>query len=294
MVTTRSYVIKNRSGASRNYKYEVLSSTPRKHRTKAVTPVKLVLKCPDAPKKPRKTSSLTPTTPEKSETKSKQYDNDPIKRAFFQNDDSTTIESVTVQEDTDDDIKTEFDELEEAEALVKLPPPSTLPSPEPTISYSDHDIYCITNILKSPPYTGIKSETPESLRKAKARAAAIKVHLLFLEQKVINHKHLSFETKDLLKSLLFEIKKWVDPLPYNGATGTIACDMIDIANNRYFTLKRIVERFNRLFCQPIKPTYEVNIDFDEASRAWKSNKVKLTDGCYRYRKVPTKRRHRHN
>lgn len=293
MVTTRSHVIKNRSGASRNYKYEVLSSTPRKHRTKAVTPVKVVLKCPDAPKKPRKPSSLTPTTPEKSETKSKKYDNDPIKRAFFQNDDSTTVESVTVQEDTDDDIKTEFDELEEAEALVELPPSSTLPPPEPTVSYSDHDIYCITNILKSPPYTGIKSETPETLRKAKARAAAIKVHLLFLEQKVINHKHLSFETKDLLKSLLFEIKKWVDPLPYNGATGTIACDMIDIANNRYFTLKRIVERFNRLFCQPVKPMYEVNIDFDEASRTWKSNKVKLTDGCYRYRKVPTKRR-RHN
>ena len=147
MVTTRSHVIKNRSGASRNYKSEVLSSTPRKHSTKAVTPVKLVLKCPDAPKKPRKLSSLTPTTPEKSETKSKQYDNDPIKRAFFQNDDSTTIESVTVQEDTDDDINTEFDELEEAEELVKLPPPSTLPPPEPTISYSDHDIFCITKIL---------------------------------------------------------------------------------------------------------------------------------------------------
>ena len=113
MVTTRSYVIKNRSGASRNYKYEVLSSTPRKHRTKAVTPVKLVLKCPDAPKKPRKTSSLTPTTPEKSETKSKQYDNDPIKRAFFQNDDSTTIESVTVQEDTDDGDTLQSDDVED-------------------------------------------------------------------------------------------------------------------------------------------------------------------------------------
>ena len=71
-------------------------------------------------------------------------------------------------------------------------------------------------------------------------------------------------------------------------------DMIDIAKNRHCTLKRIVERFGRLFQTSssfIKPTYEVNIDFDESSRAWKSNKVKLTDGCYRYRKVPKKRRH---
>jgi hypothetical protein len=28
--------------------------------------------------------------------------------------------------------------------------------------------------------------------------------------------------------------------------------------------------------------YEVNIDFDEASREWKSNKKQTTNGCYKY------------
>jgi hypothetical protein len=30
--------------------------------------------------------------------------------------------------------------------------------------------------------------------------------------------------------------------------------------------------------------YEVNIDFDEASKCWKQNKIKLNDGCYKYKK----------
>jgi hypothetical protein len=279
MVFTRSQVIKNRSGTSRNYKYETLAATtPRKKSTMPKSHKKTVQICPYAPKKPRKQSSLTPDSP---------IENDPIKRAFFQNDDTTTVETI----ETDDDTKTEVDEVEEED----LPPsPYNLPPPEPSLTYDDHDLHCIEQILNNTPYNGTKMETDESLRKARARAASIKVHLLFLEKKVIKHKCLSLHIKDLLISLLYEIKKWVDPLPYNGATGDIANDMIDIAKNRHCTIKRIVERFKRLFQTSssfIKPTYEVNIDFDEASRAWKSNKVKLTDGCYRYRKVPKKRRH---
>ena len=30
------------------------------------------------------------------------------------------------------------------------------------------------------------------------------------------------------------------------------------------------------------PIYSVEIDFDEASRAWRANKVKLDNGCYKY------------
>ena len=30
------------------------------------------------------------------------------------------------------------------------------------------------------------------------------------------------------------------------------------------------------------PLYEVNIDFDEASEAWKSNKKYIGNGCYKY------------
>ena len=34
--------------------------------------------------------------------------------------------------------------------------------------------------------------------------------------------------------------------------------------------------------QPIKPTFEVNIDFDEASRYWNANKKRTGDGSYKY------------
>lgn len=32
----------------------------------------------------------------------------------------------------------------------------------------------------------------------------------------------------------------------------------------------------------MKPLYEVHIDFDEASAAWKANKVSVGNGCYKY------------
>jgi hypothetical protein len=32
----------------------------------------------------------------------------------------------------------------------------------------------------------------------------------------------------------------------------------------------------------MKPLYEVHIDFDEASAAWKANKVSAGNGCYKY------------
>jgi hypothetical protein len=31
-----------------------------------------------------------------------------------------------------------------------------------------------------------------------------------------------------------------------------------------------------------KPFYEVNIDFDKASTAWRSNKKAVSNGCYKY------------
>jgi hypothetical protein len=31
-----------------------------------------------------------------------------------------------------------------------------------------------------------------------------------------------------------------------------------------------------------KQTYEINIDFDLASREWRKNKVKYGQGCFRY------------
>ena len=34
-----------------------------------------------------------------------------------------------------------------------------------------------------------------------------------------------------------------------------------------------------------RPNYmEVDIDFDEATKAWNKNKIKIGNGCYRYKK----------
>ena len=38
---------------------------------------------------------------------------------------------------------------------------------------------------------------------------------------------------------------------------------------------------------PYRPLYEVNIDFDEAHREWVKNKIKMPNGCYKYRKERT-------
>lgn len=35
---------------------------------------------------------------------------------------------------------------------------------------------------------------------------------------------------------------------------------------------------------PYRPLYEVNIDFDEAHNEWVKNKIKMPNGCYKYRK----------
>jgi hypothetical protein len=34
--------------------------------------------------------------------------------------------------------------------------------------------------------------------------------------------------------------------------------------------------------QTARPEYEINIDFDQASKLWNSNKKKLNNGCYEY------------
>ena len=37
-----------------------------------------------------------------------------------------------------------------------------------------------------------------------------------------------------------------------------------------------------MFTRSQTKLYEVNIDFDEASREWKSNKKSVKNGCYKY------------
>ena len=39
----------------------------------------------------------------------------------------------------------------------------------------------------------------------------------------------------------------------------------------------------------IPPKYEVNIDFDEASKAWRKNKTSIGNGSYKYKKEKRRR-----
>jgi len=41
--------------------------------------------------------------------------------------------------------------------------------------------------------------------------------------------------------------------------------------------------------QQMKPKYEVEIDFEDASNAWRSNKISMGNGMYNYRCSATKR-----
>jgi hypothetical protein len=41
-----------------------------------------------------------------------------------------------------------------------------------------------------------------------------------------------------------------------------------------------IKEFNPI--KELKPLYEVNIDFDGASEAWKANKKSVGNGCYKY------------
>ena len=34
-----------------------------------------------------------------------------------------------------------------------------------------------------------------------------------------------------------------------------------------------------------KPKYEINIDFEDASKMWNLNKTRLNNGCYSYKKI---------
>jgi hypothetical protein len=43
-----------------------------------------------------------------------------------------------------------------------------------------------------------------------------------------------------------------------------------------------MQRRSQTKLQNIKPVYEVNIDFDGASEAWRSNKKYVGNGCYKY------------
>lgn len=61
-------------------------------------------------------------------------------------------------------------------------------------------------------------------------------------------------------------------------------------NNNNSSVVEVVECNYNLRSKTKKELYEVNIDFDGASRAWKKNKISIGNGSYKY-KTDKKRRY---
>lgn len=165
-------------------------------------------------------------------------------------------------------------------------------TPPTTVITKTHEQSCfdikkslsvINQIISYVPYSGTDENEPCTEKEAHDRYITLQENLDIIVKNIPYLKDVSEEKKTLLHDIVFEIHKWIEPLPYNSSRGDYAAEWKYIARRRLDTVEMCVRRMERLlmvYCV----RFEVNIDFDEASREWKSNKVKLNDGCYRYRK----------
>jgi hypothetical protein len=141
----------------------------------------------------------------------------------------------------------------------------------------------INQIISYVPYSGTDENEPCTEKEAHDRYIALQENLATIVKNIPYLKDVSDEKRTLLNDIIFEIHKWIEPLPYNSSRGDYAAEWKYVARRRLDTVEMCVRRMERLllvYCV----RFEVNIDFDGASKEWKSNKVKLNDGCYRYRK----------
>jgi hypothetical protein len=57
-------------------------------------------------------------------------------------------------------------------------------------------------------------------------------------------------------------------------------------------VKKVPENTNTHYYEYDRPPlYDVNIDFDEAHVEWVKNKIRLPNGCYKYKKEKQSKRH---
>ena len=144
-------------------------------------------------------------------------------------------------------------------------------------------IVAINQIISYVPYSGTNENEPCTEDEAQTRYVTLQKNLATIVENVPYLEDVSDEKRTLLNDIIFEIHKWIEPLPYNSSRGDYATEWKYVARRRLDTVEMCVRRMERLlvvYCV----RFEVNIDFDGASKEWKSNKVKLNDGCYRYRK----------
>tara|TARA_B100001059_G_C17777321_1_gene552084 strand:+ start:278 stop:1303 length:1026 start_codon:yes stop_codon:yes gene_type:complete len=155
-----------------------------------------------------------------------------------------------------------------------------------TANYNDigidpmYHLKAIRVILAKRPYSGTQSENVYTLREANAKYASILIHLRYVLRFSVSYTGAyDSKTKDI-EHFSNLVKSLCKPLPYNGATGELGQEMVELSYSRNREAMKFIDDIENVLKQP----YSVNIDFDEASRQWQKNKIKLSDGCYKYKK----------
>jgi hypothetical protein len=155
-----------------------------------------------------------------------------------------------------------------------------------TVNYNDigidpmYHLKAIRVILEKKPYSGTQSENLYTLREASAKYASILIHLRYILRFSVSYTGAyDSKTKDI-EHFSNLVKSLCKPLPYNGATGELGQEMVELSYSRNRDAMKFIDDIEHVLKQP----YSVNIDFDEASRQWQKNKIKLSDGCYKYKK----------
>ena len=149
-------------------------------------------------------------------------------------------------------------------------------TPEPSeIIDIDSQFKAIYDILDKKQYVGALNEK-QIKREAKAKSAALTIHLNLIRAYSHSYTGAGFVKEQLINEMIDQIMK-VKSQSFNYGDLAVSAEFSEMCNT---FVRNTVERIEKLLLR--KPSYEVNIDFDDASRAWKANKKYLGDGTYRY------------
>lgn len=175
--------------------------------------------------------------------------------------------------DNDNDSTVEQNTIESKETEVQIMQNSK-PEPSEIIDIDSH-FKAIYDILDKKPYTGALNEK-QIKREAKAKSAALTIHLNLIRAYSHSYTGAGFVKEQLINEMIDQIMK-VKSQSFNYGDLAVSEEFSNMCNT---FVRNTVERIEKLLLR--KPIYEVNIDFDDASRAWKANKKYMGDGTYRY------------
>ena len=176
------------------------------------------------------------------------------------------IKDIDLNDDDSSAIESKENEVQIVETIT----------PEPSeIIDIDSQFKAIYDILDKKQYVGALNEK-QIKREAKAKSAALTIHLNLIRAYSHSYTGAGFVKEQLINEMIDQIMK-VKSQSFNYGDLAVSEEFSNMCNT---FVRNTVERIEKLLLR--KPIYEVNIDFDDASRAWKANKKYMGDGTYRY------------